>query len=236
MQIEPELGECSIVLLGHFNPIIFSPLWFAKNGIVSEEAAKAATVSGDLIIHPRFAAFQLGSIRLQVEETRLFARTSEAPWVNLCDFIARTFGEFLVHTPINQMGINRTVHFSVGSEETRNKIGRIIAPPEPWGIWGKEIEASRGSMRDGCVNLTMLQHKTACNGYTGFVQVSVQPSDFVRANAGLFVTVNDHYEFKPMDKTVGCNEVIDVLIGEFEGSIRNSEEKIDIVMEMKDFP
>jgi len=231
MRITPELGECAIILVGHFNPLIFSPLWFAKNKIVSEEEAVAAKVN---VIHPQIAAFQVGKVRLQVEETRLTAATSEAPWVTLSDFVAKTFGEFLIHTPINQMGINRTVHFSVGSEETRNKIGRLIAPLDPWDSWGKEIEASPGNMRDGCVNLTMLQNKKSSEPYKGHTQVLVQPSVEIPANAGLFVAVNDHYSFKPLDETVGCEEVIEVMTHEFENSIRKSEEKIDIVMAMRE--
>ena len=41
MRIEPEIGGCTVVLLGHFNPQIFSPLWFAQNKIISERQAES---------------------------------------------------------------------------------------------------------------------------------------------------------------------------------------------------
>lgn len=231
MRIEPELGDCGIVLLGHFNPLIFSPSWFAKNGIVSDEEAAAARVS---VIHPQIAAFQLGKLRLQVEEGRFSADTTEAPWISLCDFVAKTFGEFLIHTPVNQMGINRHVHFSVGDEETRNKIGRLIAPLSPWGAWGVEMEANAGESRAGCVNLTMLQPKSKSSKYNGHVQVQIQPSTRIRGGAGVFVAVNDHYSFGAIEETIGCEEVVTALFEEFEKSVHSSEEKIDIVMAMRD--
>ena len=59
MRIEPEVGGCGVVLVGHFNPLIFSPSWFAKNGIVGEEEASAADVS---VIHPEIAAFRMNRL------------------------------------------------------------------------------------------------------------------------------------------------------------------------------
>lgn len=229
MRIEPELGGCGVVLLGHFNPLIFSPSWFSKNGIVGDEEAAAADVS---VIHSEIAAFRMGKIRLQVEESRLSADTTEAPWIALCDFLVKTFGEFLIHTPINQMGINRSVHFSAGDEETRNRIGRLIAPLAPWQEWGEEIAAS--STRGGCTNLTMVQPKVANNSVSGHVQVQVQPSTRLRSNAGIFVSVNDHYSVGPLSNIIGCEKVISILSDEFETSIRSAEQKIDIVMAMKE--
>src|SRR5262249_20372239 len=135
MRIEPELGACSIVLLGHFNPLIFSPLWFAQNKIVSETQAADAEVT---VINPQINICKIGKFQIQVDFDRFAADTAEAPWIDLSDFVTRTFG-LLIHTPVNQMGINRFVHFSVGNEETRNRIGNLLAPLEPWGEWGKEI-------------------------------------------------------------------------------------------------
>src|SRR3974390_1432793 len=110
MGIETEIGSFSIVLLVHFNPLILSPLWFLKNGLITESQAKEATTS---VMHPEIAVVKVGKIQIQVEGNRFSAETAESPWIDLCDFVSRTFGEFLVHTPINQMGINRLVHFSV---------------------------------------------------------------------------------------------------------------------------
>lgn len=65
MWIEPEISGSSIVLLGDFNPAIFSPSWFAKYGIVSQSAADEAETT---VIHPELAVMQIGSKSIKVEK------------------------------------------------------------------------------------------------------------------------------------------------------------------------
>jgi hypothetical protein len=231
MRLEPEIGACSIVLLGHFNPLIFSPLWFARNKLVTDAQAEEATVS---LIHPEVTVVKIGKIQIQVEHTRFSAETVEAPWIDLCDFVGRTFGEFLIHTPIYQMGINRFVHFSVGDEETRNRIGQQLAPVEPWGEWGKEINASKPPMRGGSTDVTMLQMKPTEGAFTGHIQASVQPSVKIKGNAGVFVSVNDHYSSGPLESTVGCEHMMRELTKKFEASMQKAELIIDQIMSLKD--
>ncbi len=228
MRIEPEIGSCSIVLLGHFNPLIFSPLWFVRNGLISEEQGAAAEVK---IIHEDVALLKIGKIQMQVEATRFTADTAEAPWVDLCDFVAKTFAEFLVHTPINQLGINRLVHFSVGSEERRNRIGNILAPLDPWGEWGKAMAASPPDIRGGCVNLTM-QLSRKEEDHKGHIQISVQPSARIKGNAGLYAQTNDHYSVGPLEDVIGCDKIMGLLINNFERSVEQSEQLIDQIMSL----
>src|SRR5271165_2167465 len=125
MRIETEQGGCSIVLLGGFNPTIFTPDWFARYEIATENEKNTSTIN---IIHPEISNFRIGSKLVQVDLTRFSVESAEAPWVALMDFVTKTFGQFLTHTPINRIGINRNVHFGVGSEEKRNQIGRLLAP------------------------------------------------------------------------------------------------------------
>lgn len=231
MRIEPEIGSCSIVLLGHFNPLILSPLWFARTGLITQDEADEASVS---IMHPEVAIVKVGKIQIQVEASRFAAETAESPWIDLADFVLRTFGEFLVHTPINQMGINRMVHFSVGDEPTRNKIGRILAPLTPWGAWGRELEESPAPGRGGCTNITMLNPKPPGGEFTGHLQATVQPSRAIKGNAGIYVTVNDHYVSGPLEKTVGCEHMMAQLGEQFEASMQKAESIIDQIMSLKD--
>jgi hypothetical protein len=230
MRIEPEISACSIVLVGHFNALIFSPLWFARNKLVSEAQADAANVS---IIHPDVAILKLGKNQLRIERERFTAETTEAPWIDLCDFVMRTFGEFLVHTPINQMGINRSVHFSVGSEEKRNQIGRQLAPIEPWGDWGKEMDAAPLPIRAGSSNVTML-FPWSSGEVKGHLQATVQPSDIIKNGAGIFMTINDHYNSGPLERTVGCEHIMKRLNDSFETSIQKADRIIDRIMSLAD--
>jgi hypothetical protein len=229
MRIEPEIGGCSIILLGHFNPQIFVPMWFAHNKIISEEQANQAVTS---VVHPQIAVCQIGKIQIQVQLDRFAAETSEASWIDLADFTRRTFG-LLLHTPINQMGINRFVHFSVGSEEARNRIGNRLAPLDPWGRWGVEMAKNMNGRHGGFLNLIMYQPKPP-GPITGHVQVQVEPSTRIKANAGIFVHVNDHYLSEPIEKTIGCEPIMAELAENFDASIQRSEDLIDQVMSLKE--
>ena len=42
MRIEPEISGVGVVLLGDFNPAIFTPAWFALHGLLPESAADNA--------------------------------------------------------------------------------------------------------------------------------------------------------------------------------------------------
>ncbi len=228
MRIEPEIGSCMIVLIGRFSPLIFSPLWFARNNLVSQEVADSAHLQ---ILHEDIAILKLGKIQLQVEGNRLSAETTEAPWIDLCDFIAKTFTEALASTPVNQIGINRLVHYSVGSEERRNKIGLTLAPVEPWGDFGTAIAASTPPKRGGALDVTMIL-PTFGEGYTGHMQVSVQPSGRIKGNLGIYVQTNDHYNVGRLDETTDCMKIMSILVEKFERSVQFSETIIDQIMSL----
>jgi hypothetical protein len=88
MRIEPEIAGVSIVLLGHLNPAIFTPAWFARHGILRAEEADAAEVR---IIHPQIAHFRTDWLAMRVEPERFAADTVEAPYARLLDLVVRTF-------------------------------------------------------------------------------------------------------------------------------------------------
>jgi hypothetical protein len=148
-------------LLGSFNPKIFSPYWFVYNGIATESEGDSANVN---IVHPEISNFTLGSKLIQVDPTRFSIESTEAPWVALMDFVVKTFGQFLLHSPINRLGINRQAHFGVRDEQTRNRIGRILAPTSAWGEWGAQIDAAPQSRRGGFSTLTMQETKAGGKG------------------------------------------------------------------------
>jgi hypothetical protein len=134
LRIEPEISGVSIVLRGNFNPSIFQPFWMARQGLITDDAAEDARIS---VIHPEISNFAIEpEFVLHVQADRFSLSRATAPLVMVADLCSRIFGDILPHTPISQLGINRSVHFSVGSAAERNRIGMMIAPREPWGVWG----------------------------------------------------------------------------------------------------
>jgi hypothetical protein len=153
MRIEPEASTANIVLLGSFNPPIFRPEWFQAMGIIGDADAQSAKIR---IVHEAVTAFSLDWANIQVDQNRFSIDTNDPPLIRIQDAVLKAF---LIHTPVHQLGINRTVHFSVGSFDVRDKIGRLLAPHEPWGEWGPKIsgDPENPQVRGGMRSLLMSQ-------------------------------------------------------------------------------
>lgn len=227
MLIEPEIEDVSAVLIGDFNPAIFNPDWLLRNDLVGKVAAEQAEVD---VIHAELAQFRVGDFDLIVSRQRLQVTMRTAPFIRVSDFTLKLFREVLPHTPVRQFGLNRSVHFRVGSEETRNKIGRLLAPLEPWGAWGDDIGKGEGDLRGGMASLSM-QEVICVDGIRRKITATVQPSSSVQKAFGIFVGLNDHHEFE--SEKITTKSVIDIFDSSFDKSLAHSEYVIDCVMALK---
>lgn len=231
MLIQPENSSVSIVLVGSFNAVIFNPDWFFANGLLNKTDLEKAEVE---VVHRNATVFKVGErLRIIVEPARFIAETSEPPFINLCDLVFKTFKEVLTHTPISQLGINRQVHFSVGDETIRDKIGKKLAPQDAWGEWARSIQGRTAEKRGGLISLTMAQ-KDLEDRESGRIQAQVGPSPLVKDGTGIFMVVNDHYEIPSKTSVAGATEIMDLLVKQFDKSIRKSEMIIDQIMALKD--
>ncbi len=231
MRIEPSVGEVSIVLLGNFNPPIFSPDWLARNQIVGSEDAEQAVVS---IIHDEIAQFLVAQSTLVVERERFSITTQVGPFVRALDIVQKTFRDVLPHTPLRAFGVNRSVHFSVGSGDRRNDIGRALAPPEAWGEWTGEITKGKGSPLQGGMVSIQMQSRSEIEKFSRKTTATVQPSVLPQLKlSGIFAMVNDHFD--PKESVTTTQEFVDTLASEFEASITHSEWIIDQVMALRDY-
>lgn len=229
MLVEPEISGVTIVLVGSLNPRIFTPDWFARHGLISGEESDKAEIE---IVHRHITKFRADWLNIQVEDERFQAITTEAPYIRLHDLIVRTFRDFLSHTPLTKLGINREIHFNVGSQEARDQIGHRLAPPKVWGDWAPMITAGKGERQGGMVSLTMLQPEVD-DRPKGYIKAKVEPSVRIKGLSGVYVEVNDHYEIENPDKVFGCEEIISLLEAHFEASIQRSEWIIDQVARLK---
>jgi hypothetical protein len=230
MRIQPELSEVAIVIVGSLNPRIFTPDWFARHGLLPSREADQAIIN---VVHAQITSFRTDWFTLQVQQDRFQASTTTAPYVKLSDLVVRTFKEFLPHTPLAKLGINRQVHFDVGSAEIRDRIGEMLAPKEPWGDWAPDLSAGDERTRGGMSSLTMVQRKLEDRD-RGAIHVTVEPSNQVgRGRTGIYMHVNDHYEIEEPDKVAGGDEIVATLMEKFDASIARSEWIIDQIMKLK---
>jgi hypothetical protein len=228
--IDPELSSVSIVFIGHFNPSIFQPYWFAANELVSEEAARSAQIS---VIHPDIAAFTIDMhFSLQVTRDRFAIDRAVAPWIVISDLAVRTFGTVLPHTPIGRMGINRLVHFRVKDEATREKIGLLLAPREPWGEFGRRVSGATGTKHGGLQSLTLLQRDVE-DRPGGWIQAKIEPSSRIgEGGSGMYMEINDHYEIENWTVPKDAQEIIRILDQQFDRSVAESENIINQIMSL----
>lgn len=208
----------------------FHPSWFVANDLLKKEDIENAEIE---VVSRDFTIFKISNwLKINVEPNRFIAATSEPPFIRLLDLVVRTFREVLMHTPVYQLGINRTVHFSVGDEETRNKIGIMLAPQDVWGEWAKDISGEK-EMHGGMISLEMEQPKPS-DRENGRIRAQVKPSHLIKNSSGIFINVNDHYEITEANAQGGSIPIIDILEKQFEVSIKRSEWIIDQIMALKD--
>ena len=224
LRIDPEIVGVDIVLVGEFNPTIFSPRWFSSNGLLREGAADGAEVH---VIHPEVADFTAEWLRVQVTRTKFTASTVQAPFPRLQDLVCGVFRDCMYHTPLRGVGINYSVHFLVDSATTRNRIGYALAPLAPWGPWGERLDFGGG--HGGMTALRMSQRKPKGRDEGGQINVTVEPSNRVGSSSGrgVFVTVNDHFAGDG-----DAERLMATLAREFESSVCQSEQIVDHVMSL----
>ena len=164
----------SIVLLGNFNPAIFHPVWFSKQGLIRDEEATRASIG---LIHKDVADFSSEWFRLLVTSDRFQLSTLQGGHdEELRDLAIGTF-EVLAHSPIHAIGINGTVHFAVETVEEWHRIGHNLVPKEV--VWN-EILTTPG------MNGVAVQG-VRTDGYKGRIIVRVGPSVVAPKERGVWV-------------------------------------------------
>ena len=172
-----------VVVLGNFNPGIFSPAWFAAHELIGEAQAADAEVQ---VIMPRLAVFRVGWLNCQVQDDRLSLGTEDSQELESVRDAMVSILALLPHTPISMMGLNRYFHISFPSLDAWHRVGDLLAPKEPW-----EGVLNLPGMRD--VSIEGVRD----DEFAGAVYVSVQPSTVVAP--GVFFNLNDHYVLRVVE-------------------------------------
>ena len=226
MRIEPEIAGVSLVLLGNFNPAIFTPAWFVWRGLLPEKTIESAEVD---IVHPHVSEFKADWLNLHVTTNQFQIETIQSPVVRLQDLAVRVFREHLPHTPIKAMGVNRRVHFPVRRPDERDRLGRLLAPVNPWGDWARKLEPDGN--HGGMTSLTMTQVNPEGRPLGGRINVTVEPSTQIdEGRSGVFVHVNDHFIVENEESRSATNDIVNMIEEHFERSLEWADRIIDHIM------
>ena len=230
MIIKPEIDVASIVLLGKFNPSIFTPAWFGWNELIPESSANNANLQ---ISHPQITAFDADWFKLEVKTDKFTLSAAQPSFIHLCDLTVRIFRDKLSHTPLTALGINREIHYCVKNFDEIMKLGRKLAPVEPWGDWGKEIE--NNEIPSGMTHITMTHIKPegACRTPSCSMNVTVRPSPRITdGRFAVYVVTNDHYAIENENSQTATSEIINLLESNFVRSIKHSDNIINHIMSL----
>jgi hypothetical protein len=214
--IQLEIKGLSFVLRGNFNPVIFSPIWFAHEGLIRKEESKNVETQ---IIHPDVVSFKLDWMQLQVTRDMFSVQTMKEQYEEfLKDLVFGTF-KLLRHTPLNSMGINRSEHFRIETVEKWHEIGHTLAPKKIWNDLLENPGLSSISITEGIRK----------DGLKGNIRVQVEPS--AKVHPGIFILVNDHFEVSDSEETLGADEIINILENNWGKSLERSNNIITGLLE-----
>lgn len=231
MADETALIRASIVLVGKFNPAIFSPAWFSKNDLLSDEELQVVETG---VVHPEFTQFRMEHLFVEVKKDRFLIQMDSDPFLRLLDMTTAIFGTLLPHSPVEAVGMNYHEHFKLNSWERRVALGRALAPIGPWGEWGKTLESGNPEMTGGLIQLVMKQQYA--DESKGFRRVDIQPSNEIPdQNIGVAMLINDHRpciaDGDEDCEAIGATMAIDVLNAEFEKSLDESKKIVSDILE-----
>lgn len=173
----------SVVLLGRFSPAIFQPAWLASHSLIRQEEAEHAK---GLVFAPEVASFTVDWLRLQVTTDRFEAATEDPAHAEVLRDLVVSIFTLLEHTPFEKMGINRSLHYKMESEEHWHRFGDLLAPKSPW-----KATLSKPGLR----SLTMEGARAEAS--EARIQVKVEPSQ--RVHPGISFDTNEHYEVSGAD-------------------------------------
>ena len=189
----PEAEGLDVVLVGSFNPAIFHPEWFFRQGIVTEQDAKEAKIQD---VSSEITIVQMCGILIQCVSDRFSLGTKNISNAErMQDLIRQTFG-LLSHTPITACGINPQVHYMVENDAYWHKIGHTLAPKKL--VWDELLD------KPGMQSLTIKALRSG--GFPGEINATVEPS--MKHPPGIFVKVNYHHTLPREAVHAGAAELV----------------------------
>lgn len=215
MPPEPEIEGASVVVLGRFNPAIFSPAWLRHHNLIGAKEAEAASIT---VIVPPAAVFSTGWLSLDVTEDRLVVQTTHSYEYDRLRDVATGILSLLDKTPVSGLGINYEAHWAVPTRSAYDRFGDALVPKDFW--------SERMSL-PGTQDLTVRGVRT--DSWAGHVAVTVQPSG--RIEQGIYARVNDHYILERVEAQPQSRD--DFLQPEFQmAPIKPTEDAIPLALEI----
>lgn len=209
MMYTPEKKQCSVVLIGDFNPLMFQPEWFKRNEIISPEEVDIAETNktAPMVISNQITVFKTSQLEIRIEQKRFQVVAEKEPFIVLKDFVTKTF-EKLGGLIITAIGFNYSAHYDIGDKSKFQLIGDRLAPKKYWQVLLEE-EVTGDDRKSGLTSITMQKN---FDDEKGHISMTLQPSVFFKP--GVFITCNSHTNFKDDDSI--ADNVMETINESFE--------------------
>ena len=164
MALKMEEDHPSIVIVGGFDPRLLQPHWYRSQMLLGEVEAEQAEIK---VVLREVTEWSTDWLFFQATQDRLFAQAKVESAADLLrDFVLGTL-QLLDQTVTTAMGLNRSMHFDVGGEESWHRIGHALAPKH---LWAPHLKNKPG------MRALQIEESVRADGLPGKVLVSVQPS------------------------------------------------------------
>jgi hypothetical protein len=215
--IDPDIVGASVVAIGSFNPAIFSPAWFSKQGLLANGEADDAEVEAIL---PQAAKFRLDWLEVAVLPNRLIMSTSQPQSVRvLRDLVTGTF-QLLRHSPISAFGLNRDAHFKIDDADRLQQIGDALVSKQPF-----------NDVRNDPRTLTVRLQGSRLDDHKGQYIVTIEPSGVV--TPGIYVGTNEHFDLPDGEAVSGAEWMVRMIEEEWDNCLAHAEEVWRVVLSIR---
>lgn len=190
------IAGTSIVLLGSFNPDVFTVGWLLHHELIGQESVDRANPG--LNIPFEVARINLKDCWIVVEQNKLVISTTSSPYTFISDLALNILILLKSSCVVNKIGFNYEEHY-IFSPREREDIGLALAPRAAWGDWGKALHnPDLSNPLNGLRTVTMKQSELSDRA-DGSINVTVGVSE--RVENGVEFKYNDHFNLFEDDES-----------------------------------
>ncbi|WP_256831746.1 hypothetical protein [Pseudomonas sp. Pse1] len=185
-QLEVKQRESSIVLVGQFDPLLMSPHWFVKQGMIPQEDIDESLAIE--LVYKELTKFSLANIFVEIQPGTLVLRSNHESFDYKIQDIALGILAALKGAGVTALGLNLYSDIYFKSLDAWHKIGDLITPKSVW------HEAMPESGNAGMASVQMQLNKPS--GEVGVYNFTVGWLDQPQTTR---FSLNNHFDSKPIE-------------------------------------
>lgn len=230
MAYTAEILTSAIIVVGDFNPAIFSPDWLEGNKLIGKgdaDMVREKSQGKSLIVSHQVAAFETKWFALQVIDNQFSLTSKDALSPAFKDLAVGIF-QLLPHTPVTAVGLNFMAHFKLASEDEYHKVGDILAPKD---IWTKLYPDHAAGLADLTIRIQAGTRGKPLK-MKDERRITLQPSN--KLKFGVFLAYNDHHDVSTPseDNQKPAERVATIIDKEWETSWKDAVRAFDGLLSM----